>query len=462
MYKGMGPVCYRRFLVTESSGGKEPFVNLNEWAGPTWYRFEKLALCFAAIAGLIQGAEVSEKGKSTFSKDVAPILQRSCQSCHHPGSIAPMSLMTYQDVRPWARSIREKIVRREMPPWYIERNIGIRKFKGDPSLSDNEIAAIISWVDAGSPEGNAADLPRPLVFEDNNAWHIGTPDIIIKPAQVLTVPAQSPDQWIDLDDIETGITEDRYIQAVESRPALPGSQKVVHHATTSMSFPGKTGGPDSGGFLNEYAVGKNADIFPKDTGRLIKAGTKIHMNVHLHSVGEAMRAQVEVGLKLYPKGYTPEHIIVAEHVGDSFDTIDIPANSENARADGYFLLTKPAQIVSFQPHMHNRGSRECVEAIYPSGKVETLSCAKHNFAWMLAYTYADDVAPLLPANTMLHIISWYDNTVNNKYNPDPRNFVGFGNRSVDDMSFAWMNVFYLSPEEYQQKMRERDAARGTQ
>lgn len=421
-----------------------------------------LLFCTATLAPLMQGADAGSAPKVTFSKDVAPILQRSCQNCHHPGSIAPMSLMTYQDVRPWARSIRERVVRREMPPWYVERNIGIHKFKNDPSLSDREIATIVNWLDTGSPEGNPADLPPRLTFDDESAWHIGKPDIIIKPAKVLTVQAQAPDQWIDLDDIETGITEDRYIQAVESRPALPGAQKVVHHATTSMSFPGKAGGPDSGGFLNEYAVGKNADVFPQDTGRLIKAGTKIHMNVHLHSVGQQMQAQVEVGLKLYPKGYVPKHVIVAEHVGDSFDSIEIPANTENARADGYFLLTRPAQVVSFQPHMHNRGSRECVEAIYPNGKVETLSCAKHNFAWMLAYTYADDVAPVLPANTTLHIISWYDNTANNKYNPDPKNFVGFGNRSVDDMSFAWMNVYYLSPDEYQQRTQERDRARGTQ
>jgi hypothetical protein len=421
-----------------------------------------LLSCAATLAPLMQGADSGSAPRVTFCKDVAPILQRSCQNCHHPGSIAPMSLMTYQDVRPWARSIRERVVRREMPPWYIERNIGIHKFKNDPSLSDKEIATIVNWLDTGSPEGNPADLPPPLTFDDESAWHIGKPDIIIKPATVLTVQAQAPDQWVDLDAIETGITEDRYIQAVESRPALPGAQKVVHHATTSMSFPGKNGGPDSGGFLNEYAVGKNADIFPEGTGRLIKAGTKIHMNVHLHSVGQQMQAQVEVGLKLYPKGYVPKHVVVAEHVGDSFDSIEIPANAENARADGYFLLTRPAQVVSFQPHMHNRGSRECVEAIYPNGKVETLSCAKHNFAWMLAYTYADDVAPVLPANTTLHIISWYDNTANNKYNPDPKNFVGFGNRSVDDMSFAWMNVYYLSPDEYQQRTQERDRARGTQ
>jgi len=406
-------------------------------------------------APVAHAADAVSSAHVTFDKDVAPILQHSCQSCHHPDSIAPMSLMTYQEVRPWARSIREKVATQQMPPWYIEHNVGIHKFKDDPSLSNAEIDTIVKWVDNGTVEGNASDLPAPLKFGEDNTWHIGKPDLIIKPDKVFVVPVEGPDQWLDLDEIDTGLTEDRYIQAVESRPALPGAQKVVHHATTSMSFPGKKGGLDSGGFLNEYAVGKNADIFPEDTGRLIKAGTKIHMNLHLHSVGLEQRAQVEVGLKLYPKGYVPKHVIIAEHVGDSFDTIDIPPNSKDARADGYFLLTRPAQVVSFQPHMHNRGSRQCVEAIYPNGKVETLSCAKHNFAWMLAYTYTDDVAPLLPANTTLHVISWYDNTANNKYNPDPKAWIGWGNRSVDDMGFAWMNVYYLTQEEYQQKLQSR-------
>jgi hypothetical protein len=431
-------------------------------------RAGRWVLTGAALTATLQwapqarSADATSAPKATFSKDIAPILQRSCQSCHHAGSIAPMSLMTYSETRPWARSIRERVVNREMPPWYVDRTVGIHKFKDDPSLSDTDVAKVANWVANGAPEGDPKDLPQPLTFSDDNTWHIGKPDVIIKPDKVLAVGAASPDQWVDMDEIETGLTEDRYIQAVESRPALPNAQKVVHHATTSMSFPGKDGGLDSGGFLNEYAVGKNADVFPEGTGRLIKAGTKIHMNVHLHSVGQPIDAQVEVGLKLYPKGYVPKHVIIAEHVGDSFDSIDIPANSDNARADGYFLLTRPAQVVSFQPHMHNRGSRECVEAIYPNGKVQTLNCAKHNFAWMLAYTYDEDVAPLLPANTTLHIISWYDNTTKNKYNPDPNNWVGFGNRSVDDMSFAWMNIYYLSPEEYQQRLKDREKGRGSE
>jgi hypothetical protein len=362
--------------------------------------------------------------------------------------------MTYEAARPWARSIKTRITKREMPPWYIERNIGIQKFKDDPSLSDAEIATIGRWVDGGAPEGDPTDAPPAPTFANPNEWAMGEPDLVVSTPRALTVPAVGPDWWEDME-LDPGLTEDRYIMAVESKPSLPGSQKVVHHATTQMEFP--DGG---GGRLNEYAVGKNADIYPEGTGLLIKAGTKIEMNLHLHSIGEEIKAGVSVGLKFYPKGVVPGHVVVALHTGDVYDAIDVPPG-EVARVDGYQLLTKPTKVVSFQPHLHNRGSRQCVEAIYPNGKVETLSCAKHNFAWMLNYTYADDVAPLLPAYTTIHVMSWYDNTAANKYNPDPRNPVGFGNRSVDEMAFAWMNTYSLTNEEFAREVAERVKAHST-
>jgi len=365
-----------------------------------------------------------------------------------------MSLIGYDDVRPWARSMKVRTSNREMPPWYIERNIGIQKFKNDPSLSEEEIATIARWVDSGAPRGNPADLPPTPTFANANEWSMGKPDMIFTTPKSVTVAASGPDWWVDME-VDSGLTEDRYIMAIESKPSLPGSEKVVHHATTNMEFPdGKEG------FLNEYAVGKNADVFPEGTGRLIKAGSKINFNLHVHSIGEETKAGIAVGVKLYPKGTAPANVIEALHTGDSYDAIDVPAG-EVGRVDGYQLLTKPTKVVSFQPHLHNRGSRQCVEAIFPNGKIQTLSCARHNFAWMLNYTYADDVAPLLPAYTTLHVISWYDNSSNNKYNPDPRNPVGFGNRSVDEMGFSWMNVYSLTEEEFSRQVAERAAKRST-
>jgi len=392
--------------------------------------------------------------QATFTEHVAPIFYRSCVVCHRPGSIAPMSLVTYEDARPWARAIKQKVSAREMPPWYIERNVGIQKFKDDPSLTDAEIATITRWIDSGAPRGNPSALPPVPRFAAANEWTMGTPDLVISMKEPLTVPAAGPDWWKDIE-IDPGFTEDRYVKAVESKPSLPGAEKVVHHAVANLELPDGTER-----LFNEYAVGKNADVYPEDSGLLIKAGSKMKINLHLHSVGEEIKAGVNVGVQLYPKGVVPKHIVEALHAADSYDTIDIPAG-ETARVDGYQLLTKPTKIVSFQPHMHNRGSRQCVEAIYPNGKVETLSCAKHNFAWMLNYTYADDVAPLLPAYTTLHVISWYDNTSANKYNPDPRNPAGFGNRSIDEMGFSWINSHSLTEDEFKQLVAERAARRAT-
>jgi hypothetical protein len=424
------------------------------------YSYPRVVLAGALVAGaaLATGTPHAAQGQAatapvTFTKDVAPVLRRACQNCHHPGSIAPMSLMTYEEARPWARSIKTRVSNREMPPWYIERNIGIQHFKDDPSLSDAEIATITRWVDGGAVKGNAADMPVARTFDDSDRWHIGTPDLVVQLPQDQVIGKAEPDSWRTFI-VDTGLKEDRYIQAVETKPSA-GAQKVVHHAASSMIFPGD-GGDERGGFLNEYAIGKNADMFPDAAGRLIKAGTKLSINMHYHSIGEETRDRTVIGLKFFPKGYQPKHNVVSQHVGDSFDEgLDIPAGADNVRSDGYFPLKQAAIVQSFQPHMHNRGKRMCVEAIYPNGKLETLSCAKHNFAWMLVYNYADDVAPILPAGTMLHVIGWHDNSSANKYNPDPRNWVGFGNRSIDDMSFAWMSFHYLNEAEYTAAVQER-------
>ena len=196
------------------------------------------------VLGLIPANPTAQSGSApartatpeiTYTKHVAPILQRSCQSCHRPGTNAPMSLMTYEDVRPWARAIKTRVRDRIMPPWHIERNVGIQEFKDDPSLTDEEIATIVAWSDAGAPRGNPADLPPPPVFPDEEAWHIGTPDLIVQIPKPHVVPANAADLWIDYI-ADSGLTEDRYLQAVEAKPG-PGARTVVHHLL-DLSHPG--------------------------------------------------------------------------------------------------------------------------------------------------------------------------------------------------------------------------------
>jgi hypothetical protein len=400
----------------------------------------------------------------TFTKDVAPILQRSCQNCHRPGAIAPMSLLTYEEARPWARSIKQRVANREMPPWYIDRHVGITEFKGDPSLTDNEIATITTWVDNGAPMGNPADMPPPRQFSDVDQWHIGKPDIIIRMPRPYKLRATGPDEFIDVL-VDPGFKEDMYVMAVETKPEAQAF-RVAHHITTNLI---EDEDDPTGLFFNEYAVGKNGDIFPRDSGRLIKAGSKINFNLHLHPYGEATDVQASLGLKLFPKGAVPKYVAFTQHMGDVAD-LDLPAG-EVTRSDGYFRLPKPALISAFQPHMHNRGKAQCMEAIYPDvradsarpgpARTETISCvSNYQFGWHITYPYADEAAPLLPAGTIIHITSWHDNTTANKYNPNPKNWVGSGQRTIDEMAFAWVSLTYLEQTDFDRRVAARRSASG--
>jgi|HubBroStandDraft_5_1064220.scaffolds.fasta_scaffold20993_2 hypothetical protein len=404
----------------------------------------------------------AQTGPVTFAKDVAPILQRACQNCHRAGSIGPMPLLTYTDARPWARSIKQQVVQRNMPPWFIDRAVGIQKFKNDASLSEQEIATIVEWVDAGAPMGNAADLPKPRVFDDGDRWHIGKPDVVVTLNRDVLVHAKQADQWLDLPTEDLGLKGDRYIAAMEIKP-IRGA-KVLHHVESSLVEPEEAGAMQGKIHLEEYAVGKFGDTFPEGTGMLLKTGSKIMANVHVHADGEDTPMNIAVGLRLYPEGVTPKHIAHAQQLGSAAD-LDIRPNTKNVRADGYTVLSRPAVITAFQPHMHNRGQAQCLELMYPSSGVgdrpggvrtETVSCVdRFKFNWHVVYEYADDVAPIVPAGTILHVISLYDNTSGNAFNPDPSNWVGFGNRTIDEMGFSWINWYYLTDEEYKQAVADR-------
>jgi len=409
---------------------------------------------------------VPSAGQVTFTKDIAPILQRSCVTCHRAGEMAPMALMTYEDARPWARAIKARTASHEMPPFHIDKSIGITSFKNDPSLTDEEIAMIGQWVDAGAPRGNPADMPALRQFADSGTWQF-TPDIVVKfPA--YKVPAAGPDLYGNLY-ADIPITTDRYIQAIQTRAATPGSRKVVHHALTyAVDEPDKdVSGDDSlgvegGDFLVEYASGKNAEVYTGDSGVLLKAGKKAMTSYHLHSVGEETDAYIEVAMKLHPEGYVPKHIRWSKQLAQATSEIDIPGGSV-ARIDGYVVMHKAARILSFQPHMHIRGKRQCLELIYPTGgssaKTEMISCANFSYNWHLNYTYTDDAAPLIPAGTVLHVITWHDNSQANKANPDPKNWVGDGQRTIDEMGFAWIGWYDLSDDEYKAELEARKAER---
>jgi hypothetical protein len=351
-----------------------------------------------------------------------------------------------------------------MPPWFIDRTLGIQKYKNDPSLSDAEIATIVKWVDSGAAQGNPADMPAMPKPTDATAWRIGTPDLVVKyPA--YTVPKAGPDLYGALFE-PFGTTEDRYIKAIQTRVSDQGSRKVVHHALSyavdpsDMSDTGDDSGGGSGQFLVEYASGKNAEIYPPDSGLLLQAGQNAKVSYHLHSIGEEVQAKMELGIVFYPKGEVPKHVRWSKQLGQEAATdLDIPANAVTRR-DGYTRLNKAARLTAWQPHTHIRGKYQCLELIYPGQPVrtETVSCANWNYNWHTIYNYEDDVAPLVPAGTLLHVITWFDNTTANKFNPDPKNWVGAGTgRTIDEMGFSWIGWYDMTDDEYKAELAARKA-----
>jgi hypothetical protein len=398
----------------------------------------------------------------TFTKDVAPILQEKCQECHHAGSMAPMSLVTYAEARPWAKAIRERVITRQMPPWHIDPTVGVQQFKNDMSLSQAQIDTIVRWVDQGSVQGDLKDTPPLRQWSNSDEWkatkELGPPDIIVK-SDAWTMPARHQDVWWrPLTDI--GLTEPRWVRAVEMRPGSVDGRKITHHAVAYLAqddpdsiIPGSTADLRGRAMLMEWAIGKGYDLYHPNTGKLLMPGSKISWDIHYHAVGEEVKDHVELGIWLYPKGQEPKYrtFLTSFQAIKGLDRsrlVDIAPNTI-AVSQQVTVLKQAAMLENFQPHMHLRGKAMMVEAVLPDGSSEVVSyVGKFNFNWMTNYIYADDAAPMYPKGTMIRVTAWYDNTRANPNNPDPDQWVGFGDRTVDEMGHAWMNVTYVSDDDY--------------
>jgi hypothetical protein len=390
----------------------------------------------------------------TFSRDVAPIIQQKCQQCHQAGSIAPMQLITYDEVRRYAPLIKDRVQRRVMPPWAMNPYVGIQHFKNDISLSDEEIATIVQWVDAGAPQGDPADLPAPVQWPKGDQFRLlaefGEPDLVIL-TDPYTVPAQGGDQWWR-PLVPTGLTQDRWVRAAEVLPAYPEGLPVTHHVLARLRQT-----DEIEGLLTEWAVGSNAEIFLEGSGKLMQAGSSISFEVHYYPAGkEVPNNQVAVGLWFFPEDYQPKQPTVLRMFNVApATTLEIPPHS-TAVFQNEFLMTRPTRIESFQPHMHLRGKGMSMEAIYPNGRKELLSLVDDfQFQWHTNYVYADDAAPLLPAGTILKFTVWYDNTANHPSNPHPGNFVTWGDRAADEMGHAWVSLTYLEQAEFDELLAAR-------
>ncbi len=394
----------------------------------------------------------------TFAKDIAPILQAKCQECHRNGSMAPMSLVTYEETRPWAKSIKQRVVTRQMPPWHIDRTVGVQKFKNDMSLTDQQVDAVVRWVDAGAPLGDPKDLPPARQWPDENGWkaapELGPPDFVIK-SEPYTMAAHHQDVWWRPSS-DIPVTEPRWVRAVEMRPGTLAGRKITHHAVAYLAQddpdtfgPGGDTSLRGRAMLMEWAVGKGYDLYRPDTGKLLLPGSQISWDIHIHAVGEQIRDNVELGVWLYPKGQEPKYrTYLTPFQAIKGRSVDIPPNTI-VESQNFTVLKQAAMLENFQPHMHLRGKAMAVEAILPDGTTQMVSyVGKFNFNWMTNYIYADDAAPVFPKGTMIRVTAWYDNTRANPNNPDPDQWVGFGDRTVDEMGHAWMNVTYISDEDY--------------
>jgi hypothetical protein len=426
-------------------------------------------LALVVVFALPQFTYAETNAPITFTKDIAPILQEKCEACHRPDSIAPMSLVTYEEARPWAKAIRERVITRQMPPWHLDKTVGIQKFKNDRSLSDAQIETIVKWVDAGAPKGDLKDMPAPKQWPDESKWNFaalyGPPDLIIKSPD-WTVPPVGQDAWYK-PVVPTGITEPRYVRAIEIRPATVKGRKVTHHALARLQQQEANAADNAaddalgvGGLFMEWAVGKQGEQMRPDTGKLMLPGSKIVFEMHYHAVGEQITDHVELGIYFYPKEQEPKYrqsLAALQSVAGGSRNIDIPPNSTFV-SQNFIPMRRAGRVESYQPHMHLRGKAMSMEAILPTGQTVMLSHVNNfNFNWHNSYVYADDVAPLLPKGTILKITSWYDNTRSNKNNPDPDQWVGFGDRTVDEMGHAWVNISYMSDEDYRAEVAKRKA-----
>jgi len=407
----------------------------------------------------------------TFHKDIEPILQRSCQGCHREGGVGPMPLVSYDQVAPFAGLIEYKTAIRDragaMPPWYMEKGLGIQEFKNDVSLSDEEIAAISIWARSGTVKGDEADSPAPLVFNDGLKWTAGEPDLVLKSNEVTKL-AGTADWWGEIDSILVDIPEDRWVKSVEvvevndvnnqagSGRDTVGGAYIFHHmiwGTVDLDEDGNRAGPSLPWPVHE--VGRNADIFDDDAGRLLRAGSYIASDsVHLHSNGRDTSAHLEIGFRFHPVGYQPKFKDAFFNAQGNGVDISIRGNEKDQELHAYTTLTEHTKISTFEPHLHAPGERMCIEAIW-GYSVETLSCAGYDHNWVRGYAYDDDSAPLLPKGTILHIVGYMNNTDTNPNVPDPRNWQGSGNRSVTNMFIDLGIRVTMTDEQFFAEMEKR-------
>jgi len=450
-----------------------------------------IAVTFAAALFVsVSTTSASDKGKAgnikgavTFSKDVAPILNNKCAECHRPGESAPFSVLSYKDVRPWARSIKERVVKRDMPPWHADPHVG--QWVNDRRLSQEQIDTISAWVDQGSKEGDARDLPPAPKFSDG--WNISKPDVVLAMPEEHVLDASGPDEY-QYFDIPTNFKEDMYVQMAEARP---GNRQVVHHIIAFVVPPGnpslsqmpkemrdkavemslkntpyyrdgflirtKPDQPvyDNGAdvpanlrgfnnvddFLTAYAPGSNYGTWEAGTAKRIPAGSTIRFQVHYSKVaGSVQKDRSMVGLVFAKE--PPASLRRTRAVANMF--FQIPPQADNHKVTASWTPKNDITIYSLMPHMHYRGKAMEIKVTYPDGKTDSLlNVPNYSFAWQTSYLPKAPVR--IPGGSTIVVTGYFDNTAKNKFNPDPTQAVRYGEPTYDEMMMGFMDYVVEKP-----------------
>lgn len=408
-----------------------------------------LVLLAAATAITTTTQLTAQTGSSprqmTFNRDVLPILQKNCQVCHRPGEIAPMSFLTYADTRPWAKAMKAAVISRQMPPWFADPGYG--HFKNDRRLSDAEVRAISEWADNGAAEGDAKDKPAAIAFEDG--WNI-KPDMVIEMPKDFNVPATGTVAYQNFL-VKVNFPEDVWVVAAEMRA---GNRAVLHHGRVLVRRPGaefmkdavpgeayptgslemrNAGAPDTLGKFNPGLGPQDFSLF--ESAKFIPKGSDLVFNMHYTAVGKASSDKSKVGLVIAKK---PPKLRYFMHNGPTGSNLAIPPGASNQEIVSEMTAQVDAQLVYMQPHMHLRGKDYELRIILPSGKTETLFKSKWDFNWQIGYDLEKPIA--IPKGTRIIGIAHYDNSANNKFNPDPAKLVVWGDQNWEEMQNCFLGI----------------------
>jgi len=388
----------------------------------------------------------------TFYRDVLPIMQHHCQSCHRAGEIAPMPFTSYSETRPWAKAIGRAVQSKTMPPWFADRCCG--KFADDPSLNEKEIALLSQWADADARAGDPHDTPAPRHWTPG--WNIAEPDAVLEMPKAVAIPA-SGDLEYTYEIVPTNFAEDRWVQSSEVRPS---SREHVHHAVIYIRPPGSEwlrgaplGVPFTASSLGDerlrhqahetrsdmllvYAPGSSPDQWPDGLAKLLPAHSDLVFQMHYTTNGRAAEDRSSIGMVFARQ--KPKQRILTLQLANDHDTIPIPPEAENYRVEVHGTLPNDCTLLSFFPHMHLRGKRFEYNLVHGDKTVETLLRVNYDFYWQLSYRLAEP--RVVKAGTELQAVAWYDNSRHNRHNPDPESAVTWGDQTYNEMMVGFFDV----------------------